>query len=44
MWCKRYNEECEEALKFHCDIPSNNVNTSNEYVECIECCFVSETK
>lgn len=44
MWCNRYNKECEEALKFNCNIPSSNVDTSNEYTECINCLFVKEDK
>ena len=43
MWCSsRYNKECEEALKFNCDIPSNNINTLDEYTECTDCVFAEE--
>lgn len=46
MWCNRYNKECEEALKFNCNIPSDNdnIDTSDEYIECINCLFVEEDK
>lgn len=44
MWCNRYNKECEEALKFNYNIPSDNIGTFNEYTECINCLFVEEDK
>ncbi len=42
MYCSRYNKNCEEALCFNCDVPSNCTNSEEQLQECKECVFCEE--
>lgn len=39
MWCNRYNKNCEEALYYNCDVPSNSTDSKEQLKECKKCLF-----
>ena len=42
LFCNRYKKNCDEALYFDCDVPSNSIDIEEQLIECVKCAFSEE--